>query len=181
MEYFKGDTNELSVYGVGKDLMDALSLQKDLFYAGAYEAAPLGEVIYDTGRSPLSNAIVRTIFRLAFEQIFTAFVEAGTFESYLTVFRKIFGEDVAVVFTVPAPGKLEIDITADDPEISNGVARIISGNAYQFDEFITQDGVDEIVFQTIKGFESQYELEQMLFELVPGGVYTVISLTIGGA
>ncbi len=135
-------------------------------------------MIYDTGRSPLSNAIVRSIFRESFKEIFEAFIAGGTFESYLTVFRKIFGDDVVVEFTVPDPGKLEIDITAAGLEISEFLARYIEDDAYVFDEIIDYEG-DTIVFQGIKGFETQYEVEQMLRELVPAGIFTTISLTIG--
>lgn len=178
MKYFKGDEQEQKFYNAGKALVDGVSLQKDLFHEGAYEAAPLGDVIYESNRSPLANAITQEIFRDAFKEIFDAFVVAGSFESYLTVFRRIFGDNVVVDFTVPAPGKLNIDIEAEGVVLSDFVARYIEDNAYIFDELI-DDEDDNIVFQTIKGFESQYELEQMLFEMVPAGIYTEISLTIG--
>ena len=178
MQYFKGDEKEQKMVGAGLPVTSALSLQKDLFFDGAYEAAPLGDLIYDTNRAPLARAMPRDIFRMSFKQIFDAFVEAGSFESYLTVFRKIFGDDVEVVFTVPGPGKLNIDIAASGLEISRFVVRRVENNAYVFEPLVTQDG-DQIVFQTVQGFQSQYELEQMLFELVPAGIYTNISLTVG--
>lgn len=178
MQYFKGDELEVKFYEAGKEILDQVSLQKDLFFAGAYETAPLGDMIYETERAPLAKAIDPLIFRDAFKEIFDAFVTAGSFESYLTVFRKIFGETVDVTFVVPAPGKLEINIEADELELSEFVARYISENQYVFDEMIDDEG-DNIVLQTVKGFESQYELEQMLRELVPAGVWTEISLTYG--
>jgi hypothetical protein len=79
---------------------------------------------------------------------------------------------------VPAPGKLNIDIVAAGTALYDFIARIIVENEYQFDTII-DDEDDTIVFQAIKGFESQYELEQMLFEMVPAGIYTEITLTIG--
>ncbi len=180
MEYFKGDELELKFYNAAAPTLDDLSADKDDFAAGAYSAAPLGDVLYESGRSPLANAIAQDIFRIAFKEIFEAFVVAGSLESYLTVFRKIFGEDVDVTFTIPALGKLLIDIEADEAELTNFVAKEIVDNDYQLNEVI-DDEDDNIAFQTIKGFESQYELEQMLFELVPAGIYTEITLTIGGA
>lgn len=179
MQYFKGDADDLKMDGVHEPTISAITLQKDAFYEGAYETAPLGDMIFDTGRSPLSNAIARDVFRLAFKEIFEAFVDVGTFEAYITVFKKIFGDDVGIAFTVPAPGKLTITITATGVEESLFVAREIVDNAYELDPVVTSVDGDNIVFQTILGFQSQYELEQMLFEMVPGGIFTTITLTLG--
>lgn len=178
MQYFKGDEIEVKVDEVFEPIMSELSLQKELFFNEAFLAAPLGDLIFDDVRSPLSNAISKEIFRIAFAEIFQAFVEVGTFEAYLTVFRKIFGDDVVVEFTVPGPGQLQIDIEAEGVELSDFIARYIENNQYLFDEIIDDEG-DNIVFQSIKGFQSQYELEQMLFEMVPAGIYTEITLTLG--
>lgn len=180
MQNFKGDELELKVDSVFEPIMTLLSGEKSEFYTDAYEAPVLGDMIYDTGRSPLSNAIKREIFRDAFKEIFEAFVQVGTFEAYLTVFQKIFGNDVDVQFTVPAAGKLNIDITAEGVELSRFIAREIVDNAFSYPEIETQDGIDNIVFQSIKGFTSEYDLEQMLFEMVPAGVFTTITLTLLG-
>lgn len=178
MQYFKGDDREKKFYESGRALTDTVSLQKDNFFSGAFSAAPLGDVIYDSGRSPLSNAITRDIFRNSFKQIFDAFTVAGSFESYISVFQKIFGTTSNVTFTVLAPGKLKIEIIADEVELSNFVARTILNDQYVFDEIVDHLGDNIISFQTVKGFKTQYELEQMLFEMVPAGVFTQIVLTI---
>jgi hypothetical protein len=177
MQNFKGDALELQMEAVVEPIIEQVGIQKDSFYNEAYEAAPLGDLLWTSQRSPLANAILQDIFRNAFKQIFDAFVEAGSFESYLIVFRKVFGDDVIVEFTVPAPGKLEIDIEATGVEISQFVSRYIEDNEYFFDHIVDDVG-DNICFRTVKGFETQYELEQMLFEMVPGGIFTTISLTI---
>ena len=178
MQYFKGDAEEIKIVNSGSPALDATSFQLSLFYDEAFESFPLGDLIYEDSRSPLSNAILQSIFRESFNEIFAAFTVAGSFESYLNVFRKIFGDDVEVTFTVPAPGKLNIDIVAAGVELSDFVARSIVDNAYVFDEVI-DDEDDNIVFQTVKGFQSQYELEQMLYEMVPDGIFTNITLTVG--
>lgn len=179
MQKFKAtDLTEDKFINVAGPILDVLSSEKDTFYEEAFLAAPLGDAIYDTKRSPLTKAIKREIYRDAFTEIFEAFIAGGSFETYLTVFRRIFGDNVVVEFTVPAPGKLNIDIEAEGVVLLDFVARRIVSNAYVFDEIIDDEG-DNIVFQTIKGFESQYELELMLFEMVAGGIYTQISLTIG--
>jgi len=176
-QLFKGDSSEMQFYESGLPIMEELSLQKQLFFDDAYACHILGELLYDSNRMPLANAIPRVIFRESFDAVIDAFLVSGSFESYLTVFRKIFGDDVEVDFTVLAPGKLQIDITATQIELYDFVARTIVDNAYVFDEIIDDEG-DNIAFQTIKGFQSQYELEQMLFELVPAGIFTDINLTI---
>lgn len=178
MQYFKGDEDELKMAAAGNDLMTQASDAKTEFFNDAYGCFVLGELLYDTGRAPLANAIPRDIFRETFESVFDSFVEAGTFESYMNVFRKVFGDDVGVVFTVPAPGKLLIDITSAGFVISEFLARQVEDNSYVFYNMI-DDEDDFIVFQTVKGFTSQYELEQMLFEMVPDGIYTEITLTLG--
>lgn len=178
MQFFKGDATELKYYDCGKEIMDQMSFQKDLFFDQCYGCFVLGELLYDNDLSPLANAIPRDIFRSSFETIFEAFISAGTFEGYITVFKKIFGDDVEITFGVPAPGKLTIDIVATGIEVSPFVARRIVSNAYIFDQIVDDVG-DRIMFQTVKGFQSQYDLEQMLFEMVPDGIYTEITLSVG--
>lgn len=178
MQFFKGDATEKKYYESVKPISDTLSVQKDLFYDEAYACFVLGELLYDNDYAPLARAIPRAIFRKSFATIFNAFLLAGSLESYLIVFRKIFGDDVEVTFTVPDPGKLNIDIVATGIETSLFLARSIVNGSYVFDEILDDEG-DNILFQTVKGFESQYELEQMLFEMVPAGIYTLITLEVG--
>lgn len=175
---FLGDVTELKFRDSLKPIVDQLSGQKTLFFTGLYECFALGDLLYENKLAPLTNAIPQAIFRESFPAIFNAFVFGGTFDAYLLVFRSVFGDDVEVDFTIPGPGMLQIDIVATGLVLSNFVARRIVSNAYVFDNVLTQDG-DQIVFQTVKGFQSQYDLEQMLFELVPAGVKTDINLTVG--
>lgn len=178
-QFFKPtDETEKKFYQIVKTVFDILALERSTFFSNAYICDKLGEIIWDSKRAPLTNAMKREIFSTSFEGIVDAFISAGTFESYLTVFRKIFGEDVEVTFTVPAPGKLNIDIVASGVEISDFIAREIIEDEYQYFDVVTQDD-EEIVFQTVKSFTSQYELEQMLYEMVPGGIYTEITLDLG--
>lgn len=179
MQKFKGDAVELKYETAGSEIIDNIGLQLDDFFDGAYDAMPLGDLLHEGDRSPLSNAIRLEIFRESFNTIYNAFRVSGSFESYLTVFRKIFGDAVDVEFVVPGPGKLQINILADQLEEFNFVARHIHNNEYLFDNMVYEDddGTGSIIFQTVKGFHSQYELEQMLFEMVPAGIFTDINLT----
>lgn len=178
-QYFKGDSEELKFYNSVSPLIDVLSQDHDDFFDECYSCYILGELLYDNNLSPLSNAIDRELFRTSFKSIVDAFVDVGTFEAYISVFEKIFGESVNLTFTIPAAGKLEIDIIASEIELTDFVAREIGEDAYVFSEIETQDEIDTLVFQSIQGFTSQYELEQMLFEMVPAGIYTEITLTLG--
>lgn len=175
----KGDQEELKFFNSSSPVLSDLELSRDEFFNNCYTCFVLGEVIFDGNFSPLVNAVPRDIFRKTFADIFDSFVVAGSFESYLSVFRKVFGASVDVTFTVPAPGKLQIDIIADTLVLETFIARRIEGNQYIFDDII-DDQSETIVFQAVEGLESQYELEQMLFEMVPAGIFTDINLTIGG-
>lgn len=180
-QFFKnGDLTELKYYNSAQPISDILSGQKDEFYSDAYGCFVLGDLLYDNNYTPLANAIPRAVFRESFEFIFEAFITAGSMYSYIDVFKKIFGEDVDITFGVPSPGKLTIDIVAIGFELSPFIARRVEDNSYVFDNVIYSDGDGDgdIVFQTIKGFESEYELKQMLFEMVPDGIYTEITLSL---
>lgn len=177
-QFYKGDAKELQYFNSANPTILNLETGKDEFFEDAYNCFKLGEILYDSGRAPLANAIPRDIFREAFTAIFGSFLEAGSFETYLEVFRNIFGEDVEVTFTVPAPGKLEIDIVAAGLAIFDLIGRSIQDDTYVIDEIVDYDG-NNVVGQSVKGFETQYELEQMLFEMVPSGIYTQITLTVG--
>lgn len=186
VQHFKGDEEELKFYNAGVPVCDQLALSKDQFFNQAYECFVLGDLLYDSGRSPLANAIPKKIFRESFPIIYESFVFVGSFESYLTVFRHIFGTSVEVTFTVhdpedeesPEPGVLLIDIVAAGVQLYDFTIRRIEDNTYIFSRLITHDG-NVILLQGVKGFQSQYELEQMLYEMVPQGIYTEITLTLG--
>lgn len=175
---FKGDETELKFEGSASPTLDDIALQLDTFHSDAYNCQAFGDIIYEGERSPLANAITQDIFRASFNEVFQNFLVAGSFESYLAVFAKIFGEDADVTFTVPASGKLQIAIVADEVELSPFLARLIQNNQYVY-EAVEDNLGNDIEFQAIKGFQSQYELEQMLYEMVPDGIYTEISLTLG--
>lgn len=177
-QFFKGDDTEKKYYESGRSIAEILSGQKTEFFDQAYGCFVLGELLYDNNYAPLSNSIPREIFRETFETLFDSFLVAGTFEAYLTVFRGVFGPSVSVTFTVPAAGKLTIAIVASGLEIYGMTVRQIVGDAYSYFTLVDDEG-DRIVLQAVKGFDSQYELEQMLFEMVPAGIFTQITLTVG--
>ena len=181
MQFFKdSDLKERKFYDVGDPLISAFESAHNDFFEGAYECFLLGDALYNSKSAPLTNAIAQDIFRTSFFSIFDNFLLSGSFESYLDVFAKIFGPEVEVEFTVPSPGKLNIDIVATGLDIFGFGLKVIEGSNFVFHTLV-DDESDRIVFQSFKGFESQFELERLLFEMVPHGVYTEITLEIGGA
>lgn len=98
VQNFKGDTVELKMEAVGAAPATAIELALNQYFDGIYGCIPLGEFLYDQNRVPLANAIKREVFIQCFQELFEAFAVAGTFPSYITVFKKIFGEDVQIDF-----------------------------------------------------------------------------------
>ncbi len=176
-KFFKGDALEIQMYESANPIVTTVENYINEFYEDVYGSVPMGEFLYDEERVPLTNAIKRDVFIRSFKQIFEAWQFSGSFQSYMTVFEKIFGEDVEVEFTVPAAGKLEIDITATGIQEIQFQARVIEDNAFVYYDMIDDEG-DFIVFTTVLGFETQQELETMLFTMVPAGIFTTVTLTI---
>jgi hypothetical protein len=177
MEYFKGDETELKIIESIKPILDSISNDFDDFYENCYECYLLGGVIHDLNATPLANAIVKNVFVTTFNEIFQSFSSSGTFETYISIFKKIFGESAIIEFTIPAVGKLNINITADQVELNNFIARNIEDNVFILSQLITQD-LDNLMVQSIKGFQTEQELETMLKQLIPAGIYPTISLTL---
>src|SRR5688572_876769 len=140
MQFFKGDEKELKYYEAARPLLQNLESERDSFYDNAFTNFALGDVIWDSGRSPLSRSIARDIFRESFPELFELFLEAGSVEGYISIFKKIFGDTVSVLFAIPSPGKLEIDIVASGVVLKDLIARYIVGDDYFFDELIDHEG-----------------------------------------
>lgn len=176
-QYFKRDDFELQFDQSFFQVLTDLSADKDDFFNGAYSAGPLGDIIFEDSRSPLAQEIPQSVFRSAFSAIFENFNFAGTFEYYMTVFRAVWGPSVTVTFTVPAPGKLEIDVEALSIELDQALARRIVSNVYVFDDLLTSN-MENLLFQTAAGLKTQREAEALNRELVVGGVFVTITLEI---
>lgn len=177
-DYFKGDELELKMFNSAVGSLRNIGVSLDEFFENCYEMVPMGEFLWDEKRVPLTNAIKREVFIISFKQIFEAWSFCGTFESYILVFKKIFGDDAVVEFTVPAPGKLSINIEASGIQLYPFIARSIVENAYVYDNVIDEED-DNIAFATVLGIETEDELKKVLFTMVPAGIYTEVSLTIG--
>lgn len=148
----------------------------DDFFAGAETCFRLGDVIFELKRAPLVDAISQETFRRGFYAIFDLFTRPGTFEYYLSVFRAIFGENVYVEFSIPAPAHLKITLTVLDTSLENAAYREVEGMAYVVGDILTTEG-DELIFQVDLGPKSQSEFDIIMLELVPAGIFLDGELT----
>jgi len=150
---------------------------RDEFYDESYEAFDLGHVLYDSNRDPMSGVILRENFARSFFEIHSLFTRPGTFEFYLDVFRRIWGNDVDVQFVIPGDGRLQINIEALASYLEQFHARRIVDNAYVYDPVIDHEG-DKIMFQTSIGIKTQAEIRALMRELSPYGVFVEANLII---
>lgn len=182
MQAFKEtDEKEEKVVATAFPVLDLISNNRTDFFDGAYEAFPLGDVLFDLDRDPLVGVVTREIFRSSFFAIHQLFTRPGTFEFYLDVFRAVWGDDVEVEFSIPQPGVLQINIQALDVQLNIAMARRIVNNSYVYDEIILQGGDydgDNLAFQGTQGIKTQNETDTLMFELHPAGVFVQTTLDI---
>lgn len=178
MQRFKeNDATELKVINTTLPILDVLSTDLNNFYTGAWTCFKLGEVLYDLNRDPMVGVITRDTYRTSFFAIHQLFTKPGTFEFYLEVFRAIWGSDVVVEFVVPDPGKLQINVQALDISLQDFLARKIVSGAYVFEEVVDHDG-DNIAFQETQGIKNQTEMDALINEISPDGIFVTITLEI---
>ncbi len=177
MQAFKeNDATEAKVRAVFHDVFSAVGAQKDAFYNGAYTAYALGDVLAATGE-PIAGVIPLSIFRTSFPMIHQVYTRPGTFDFYLELFKKVWGDDADIQFTVPGPGQLQIDIVALSAARYQAVARIIEDNEYVRYNLQTQDG-ENLIFLGTAGLQTEREAENLVRELHPEGVWVTINLSI---
>jgi hypothetical protein len=173
----ENDELERRVALVFESLQTRLSQDRNLFYAQAYTAEPLGEVLQNLNADPLAQSLSEEVYRVSYPAIHELFTRPGTFEYYLSVFRRIFGNNVEVEFTIPSPGVLEIDVEAAELLLSNFMAREIISDEYVYHEVVDEEG-DNIVFQGAFGAKTPSEMDLLTKELSPSIIFTTSTLTI---
>lgn len=147
------------------------------FYEGAYDCFLLGDVLFALKRDPMAGVVTQETFRSSFFAIHQLFTRPGTFEFYLEVFRAVWGNDVAVQFVVPEPGKLLINVEALTIQLEDWLVRRIEDGVYVYEELIDEEG-DNIVFQGTQGIKTQSEAEALVNELYPAGLWVETTLII---
>lgn len=179
MQYFKAtDVTEQKFSRVFAKVLDEINSDQAAMYAGAFQAAPLGDVLWELDRSPLARAVPKDLFREIFWVIDQYFTRPGTFEFYLDVFRVIFGDSVSVTFAVPEPGVLTINVNVLDIESFNAVWRQVVGDAYVYSNWVDHSG-NQIVFQVPEGPKTEEQFDRIMSELATAGIYTVANLALG--
>lgn len=174
----ENDETEKAVADAADSMFTPVIAARDSFFGGAYIAKPLGDVLRASQGTPIAKAINPQVFRDTFPNLFESFTYTGTFRAYLYALQKIFGEDVDVTFTIPAPGRLQVDVIATNLSDFDFQVAEIDGPVYVFSTIVDDVG-DTIVFSSFLGFETQYELEQLFSEMVPQGIFVEVTLQIG--
>ncbi len=173
----ENDLTEAKITACFAPLLDEIDLSRDQFNDGAYECFKLGEVLLALDRSPAVGVVSDDVFIQSFFAIHEFFTRPGTFEFYLDIFKNIWGEDVEIEFTVPAPGKLLINIEALDSVPALAIAREIVADVYVNSDIVDHDG-DNLIFQTTQGIKTQREADALVRELNPAGIWVDVTLTI---
>lgn len=176
-KFSPNDEVESKVIEVLKPLLDTLEADRIDFFEGAYTSYPLGNVLYDLDASPLAGSISREVFRTSYFAIHDLFTRPGTFDFYIEVFKAIFGDDVELEFEIPAPGKLNINVQALTIIQDRLIARSIVSGAYVYDEIVDHEG-DFLVAQVTQGPKTQSEIDAIMIEIKPQGIWVETSLVI---
>ncbi len=157
--------------------LESLGGWLDIFFAECYDAAPLGDILYDLDRHPMAHGVLTPeIFRTSFWAINQIFTRPGTFEFYLTVFRAIWGDDVEVEFTV-SPGILGINISGIEGATANLIFREIVADVYVHSNWVDEDG-DQLLAQVVVGTKNQTEVDALINEISPVGVLVTATLIL---
>lgn len=171
------DTTETKVTDAFLNALDPISDSLDDFFEGAYQCHLLGGVLWDLRLSPLAGAISREIFIQSFFALHNNLSHPGTFEFFLEIFRAVWGETVEVEFTIPAPGKLLINVTALSGAVFTFSARDIVDDEYVYDDVIDhEDPFNYIGFQGVTGLKTQDEVDTLMREISTQGIWTVATL-----
>lgn len=178
LQRFKeNDETEAKVIAVVMPTLETLGEGHDDFWEGANTTYLLGDILYDLDRDPMSGVITRELFRMIFPAIHQIFTRPGTFEFYMTIFRAIWGEDVVITFTVPAPGRLQINAANLPIEPFNLLLREVVDDAYVYSPLVDHNG-DFIMLQDKAGIKNQAEFDALINEISPAGIFTESSLTL---
>jgi hypothetical protein len=172
---FKGDAVELQMEAAAAPAFDICSAALDDFYTLGYDSAPFLLMLYDQARAPYSDRVPRDSFVSFIKEALIRFPFTGTFETYIFIIRAIFGEDSGILFDVPAPGKMSMLVSANASIGFDFIGRELTDGVYQTFSLVNGDG-DTLLFTGISGIDNEYELNLLLSELIPAGIYPEVSL-----
>ena len=172
---FKGDALELKMQAVANPVFDLTNAALNDFYENVFQCGAFLLMLYDDSRMPFSARIPRAAFVEFIKQALENFPVTGSFESYLFVLGAVFGSESEIVFTVPAAGKLEIDVLAISSSTFDFIGREYEDGAYTFVDMVDDLG-NTLTFRGLPGIETEYELDLLFSEIMPCGITPTISL-----
>jgi hypothetical protein len=175
-KFSENDTNEEKVKNVIAAFMDAVDEDLDSFWEFAFTTYGLGQVLRDTSADPVSKMLILSAFLRSFKTIHESYQKPGTYNFYLDIFRKIWGETVAVEFTNPAPGVLLINLDATDFQQEILLARDIVDGQYVFPELVTTDTGENIIVRVTITPWTEIEVLKLMRALAPAWLYYEVSL-----
>lgn len=168
-QYLVGDNDELLFHNVVKRYYAGYQAGLIDMYANCYNDKALGQVLYNLNQSSLYKAIPERVFIATFNAIFEKWRYVGNFESFITIFKSIFGEDTAITFTKTAKGVLTVDVVAKS--IYN-YPRITKDGSYR----ITKDGSRRVSKKSIPVLDFN-QVSYVMQSLTPAGTTTIINFS----
>ncbi len=170
------DTTEAAIQNFLMPVLDILGVDRDTFYSECFESYLFGDVLFDLSRDPLVDVITQEVYRASFPAIHELFTRPGTFEFYISVFRKVFPEDVDIQFEIPDPGKLEITLNALTLAQFYLLTRRIVADVYVYENLVTSGANEKILVRGTSGIKTQSEIEGLVAEISAYGIYTTVTL-----
>lgn len=178
LQRFKiGDETEEKVIQAAIGALDDIGVSLDQFFEQAFKSYGLGAALYDLGRDPMVGVVTRETFLKSYWAIHNLFTAPGTFEYYLEVFRAIWGDSVQIEFEVPEGGHLIINAEVLDLEEFNLVARRVENDLYVYHRLIDRGG-DYLMARDTTGIKTQSEIDALMNEITPNGVFVETTLTL---
>ncbi len=178
LQRFKvGDETEEKVIEAAMGVFEEIGSSLDDFFDGAFKSQGLGGALYNLGRDPMVGVVTRDTYLKSYWAIHNLFTAPGTFEYYLEVFRAIWGDAVEIEFEVPEGGHLLINANVLDLEAFNLVARRVESDLYVYHRLVDRGG-DYIMARDTSGIKTQSEIDALMNEITPNGVFVETTLTV---
>jgi hypothetical protein len=178
VQFFSSDKKEIKLYGAAREVFEFIFKDLQTWYNNAYESKKLGEVIYDNKLTPIASAMTRDAFIHSFNEIFEQWQYLGVAESYILVFKKIFGAGTQVELqqtTQDTKGQVIINIALKELQTYNWLISAL-GRGY-VDRLVDAEGQNNIVLQeAMTGYWE--DIKKILHMLVPAGIYLKVNFSI---
>lgn len=180
-QYFKGDTTEKKMAAVFDGIDSVISESKDDFFENFQTSKPFILSLYDINAVPFTSLVPRDIYYDFIYELLERYPVTGTFDFYLAILLRIFGDRASIFFTVSSPGKLDIEVVG-----SSDIESELLFSEFNFDTFSSETGElithagDVMTAVGFPGISTQYQLNQIISQIIPAGISPTITLTFAG-